>query len=108
MGRPLNCRVSDPTLSLLRRLGPDRVSVKLSGAYRLGRVKPQALAQSLLAELGPEALLWGSDWPCTNFETWADYPALYASLSQWLGDQHVELVLCANPLRLYWGTGPDA
>jgi predicted TIM-barrel fold metal-dependent hydrolase len=38
------------------------------------------MAHLLVQELGPSALLWGSDWPCTNFEAWADYQALYASL----------------------------
>lgn len=107
MAKPLKPRPSDPTLRLLGRLGPGRVSVKLSGAYRLGDVDPQAIAHSLLEELGCSALLWGSDWPCTNFETWADYPNLYASLRQWLRQAHLEEVTRINPQRLYWGAGEE-
>ncbi len=107
MAKPLKPRPSDPTLRLLGRLGPGRVSVKLSGGYRLGDVDPQETAHSLLDELGCSALLWGSDWPCTNFENWADYPALHATLSQWLEPAHLEAVTRINPLRLYWGVGKE-
>jgi len=107
MAKPLKPRPSDPTLRLLGRLGPGRVSVKLSGGYRLGDVDPHEVAQSLLEELGCSALLWGSDWPCTNFETCADYPGLYASLTQWLQHAYLEEVTHINPLRLYWGVGKD-
>jgi len=103
MAKPLKPRPSDPTISLLGRLGPTRVSVKLSGGYRQRDADPQAVAHSLLEELGCSALLWGSDWPCTNFETWADYRMLYASLGQWLPEGHLQQVTRMNPLRLYWG-----
>jgi len=105
MAKPLRPRASDPTLRLLGRLGPERVSVKLSGAYRLGDVDPQETAHALLELLGCSALLWGSDWPCTNFEACADYSKLYASLAQWLRPAHLEEVTRMNPLRLYWGVG---
>jgi predicted TIM-barrel fold metal-dependent hydrolase len=103
MAKPHAPRPSDPTLRFLGRLGPDRVSVKLSAAYRLGGVNPRDVAQALLAELGPSALLWGSDWPCTNFESWADYAALFANLAYWLDLEATDAALCANPMRLYWG-----
>ena len=60
--------------------------IKLSGAYRLGGLDAGALARLWLAELGPRALLWGSDWPCTNHEAHADYPALWHALDDWLRD----------------------
>lgn len=103
MAKPLKPRASDPTLKLLGRLGPDRVKVKLSAGYRLGDVKPPEIAHALLAELGPSALLWGSDWPCTNFEHLANYSDLYRSLENWLPSQHFDAVLRLNPLSLYWG-----
>lgn len=103
MGKPLKASPVDPTLSWLKRWGADRVSVKLSGAYRMAHVNAQEWAQLLLAELGSSALLWGSDWPCTNFEAWADYPMLYASLAQWLGSEYVAEITRDNALRLYWG-----
>jgi predicted TIM-barrel fold metal-dependent hydrolase len=82
------------------------VYIKLSAAYRLqAELNPKDLAALWLGELGPQALLWGSDWPCTNFETKADYPALHGALEDWLGQDAgaVEAARSANPMRLYWG-----
>ena len=107
MAKPLKPLAGDPTLRLLGRLGPERVSVKLSGGYRLGAVDPRETARSLLEALGSSALLWGSDWPCTNFEAWADYPTLYGSLAQWLPQAHLDEVTRINPLRLYWRVGAE-
>jgi predicted TIM-barrel fold metal-dependent hydrolase len=103
MAKPLKAHPSDPTLRLLRRYGPDRVMVKLSGAYRQAGVDARDLAQVLLGELGASALLWGSDWPCTNHENCADYSRLRSSLDQWVGEGFVDEVISHNPLRLYWG-----
>ena len=105
MGKPLEVRAGDATISILRsrRRGP--VSVKLSGAYRLAGLDPRGLARLLLDELGPSALLWGSDWPCTNHEDQADYAALVESLTRWVGADLLNAVLCVNPMRVYWGTG---
>ncbi len=79
------------------------VHIKLSGAYRLGGVDPRQLAALWLAELGADALLWGSDWPCTNHEASAVYSQLRQALADWLsGDAGVaDAVLCHNPQRLY-------
>ena len=76
--------------------------VKLSGAYRLGGVDATQLARLWLDALGPSALLWGSDWPCTNHEQCADYTALFAQLQTWVGSQHLDTLLWHNPDRLYW------
>lgn len=103
MAKPLKGHSSDPTLQLLRRYGPERVMVKLSGAYRQAGVDAQTLAQVLLGELGPTALLWGSDWPCTNHENCADYSLLRRSLDQWVGEVAVDEIMNRNPMRLYWG-----
>jgi predicted TIM-barrel fold metal-dependent hydrolase len=82
------------------------VHVKLSAAYRLDAgLNAQPLARLWLGELGPHALLWGSDWPCTNHESQADYPALHAALGDWLGSDGdaVKAARSSNPMRLYWG-----
>ncbi|MEO8120138.1 MAG: amidohydrolase family protein [Rhodoferax sp.] len=118
-GKPAQVSQQDATVVALRqrsRLGgtghgasqPSKmqnVHVKLSAAYRLDPVvKPQTLARLWLDELGPQALLWGSDWPCTNHEAKADYPALHAALGDWLGQAPgvLEAVRSGNPRRLYW------
>lgn len=80
--------------------------VMLSGAYRQAaashRIGDQ-LASLWLSVLGRDRLLWGSDWPCTNFESEADYATLIAALRDWLPDSRDDLsALAANAQRLYW------
>ncbi|MDO8768353.1 MAG: amidohydrolase family protein [Burkholderiaceae bacterium] len=113
-GKPEKASLRDAAVVAVRQRsqtsdkGP-RLHVKLSAAYRLMQgLDPQAVAQLWLGELGPQALLWGSDWPCTNFEAQADYPQLHAALQDWLGQDSaaVEAARSGNPLRLYWG-GPE-
>jgi predicted TIM-barrel fold metal-dependent hydrolase len=80
--------------------------VTLSAAYRqAASVQPLCteLASLWLKELGAEQLLWGSDWPCTNFEPEGDYAALVAALSKWLADSSASVsALAATAQRLYW------
>lgn len=106
MAKPLGALPSDPTLQILHRYGPDRVMVKLSGAYRQAGVDAFDLAQALLGELGSSALVWGSDWPCTNHESCANYRSLRSSLTRWVGDSHSDEIMRVNPMRLYWGCNP--
>jgi predicted TIM-barrel fold metal-dependent hydrolase len=114
--KPAKASLQDATVVALRergrRGGAGGVHVKLSAAYRLGQgVSPQELAWLWRDELGLKALLWGSDWPCTNHESKADYPALHAALDDWLGGGDCKLlhaVRSANPMRLYWGVDLDA
>lgn len=79
--------------------------VTLSGAYRQAAARPLCgeLASLWLAELGPDQLLWGSDWPCTNFEAEADYAALAVGLRGWLTQGgSSQAALAANAQRFYW------
>ena len=106
MAKPLEARASDPTLQALKKhasLAP--VCVKLSGAYRLGGVNPRALTSLLLRELGSSALLWGSDWPCTNHEQFANFEALIAKAHEWIGAESFEQIMVHNPTQLYWDLG---
>lgn len=106
--KPLAAQQQDGTVQLLRKLTQQgrRVYVKLSGHYRLGAVSAKAMAQLWLQELGPTQLLWGSDWPCTNEESWANYGALHRVLLDALEDGYgggavVQAVLTQNPHQLY-------
>jgi predicted TIM-barrel fold metal-dependent hydrolase len=107
MGKPEAVSAADATVCAVRdrtRTGAAPVHIKLSGAYRLGGLDAGALARLWRAELGADRLLWGSDWPCTNHEAEADYPALLAALTDWLRDDAaVAQALVENPTRLYWG-----
>jgi predicted TIM-barrel fold metal-dependent hydrolase len=108
-GRPANASLQDDTIRAVQSrvvAASAQVYIKLSAAYRLqADINPNALAGLWLGELGENALLWGSDWPCTNFETKADYTALYGELQDWLKNDFVAIhaARSANPIRLYWG-----
>jgi predicted TIM-barrel fold metal-dependent hydrolase len=105
-GRPQRASRHDDTVKAVCARRQTPVMVKLSAAYRLlpGLITSE-LAKLWLGELGPSALLWGSDWPCTNHESQADYPQLVGALDEWLAQDEALLVSVrsANPLRLYWG-----
>jgi len=108
-GKPSQASAGDATVAAIRHrrrmAASGSVHVKLSGSYRLNAgLSPVELAGLWLQELGPQALLWGSDWPCTNHESRADYPALNAALTDWLGgdDRLAAQVRSTNPLGLYW------
>lgn len=104
MAKPSEAESDDPTiLSIKQRANSAPVYVKLSGAYRLGQVDSTRLASLLLNELGSDALLWGSDWPCTNHEAFGDFNALIEQAHAWLPVNIFEHVLWANPMKLYWG-----
>jgi predicted TIM-barrel fold metal-dependent hydrolase len=67
--------------------GGHAVFVKLSGAYRNAPADCQPFALRLLDDLGPDRLMWGSDWPWTNFEAHGfRFPALVEALTQWVPD----------------------
>lgn len=69
--------IADPAYAEVLKLGASgRVWVKLSGAYRNGPggAAFARLAYPLLRDaFGRERLMWGSDWPHTQFETVQDY-----------------------------------
>jgi predicted TIM-barrel fold metal-dependent hydrolase len=81
-----------------------RTFVTLSGHYRQAAgVDPAALAALWFNEMGARALLWGSDWPCTNFEAQAAYAGLRAKLNDWVeNDAQRGWVLAENAQALYW------
>ena len=108
-GRP------DPTLGtddpgfryLLSTGRTGRVWVKLSGAYRngnggVGERIAQAAVPLLRDSLGVDHLVWGSDWPHTQFESVVNYAAIRASLDAWLPDpRERRTVLVDVPVSLF-------
>ncbi len=102
MGKPNAASAQDASIAALcQRSKQSPVYVKLSGAYRLGGLNPRDIAQIWLNELGVDRLLWGSDWPYTNHESEANYPALFHALEDWIGVQDRHSVLVTNPESLY-------
>jgi predicted TIM-barrel fold metal-dependent hydrolase len=84
--------VHDPGFRFLLEAGASRrIWVKLSAAYRNGS-DAAALNVALAAipmlrnALGLERLMWGSDWPHTQFEESVDYRHVLNMLDVWLPD----------------------
>lgn len=106
-GRPdARTGVDDPGFRSLLEFGPSRkVWVKLSGAYRLGAKGwdvAAAAAPRLLGAFGLDRLLWGSDWPHTQFETVATPASALAELERWIPDAaDRRVVLRDTPNQLF-------
>ena len=85
-GRPsAELGVEDPGfLAILRAGQTGRVWVKMSGPYRFGHEAASACALKLAVDVGPERLVWGSDWPFTQFEDRVDYAQSLDWLFDWL------------------------
>jgi len=77
-----------PTFAALRSFAARHaVYVKLSAAYRNEPADCAPYSHWLLLELGPERLMWGSDWPWTGFERRGfGFADKVAALSQWVPD----------------------
>ena len=100
--------VDDPGFRyLLTRASTRRLWVKLSGAYRngpegIGDAMAEAAAPLLLRALGADRLLWGSDWPHTQFEQAEEYSEARAQLDRWIPDPVARLaVLRPTPAALF-------
>ncbi len=110
--KPRTASLADETVQATtsRQRTGGETYVTLSGAYRLGAGfgTPQKkfsadVAALWLDLLGRDRLLWGSDWPCTNYESEANYSRLRSELDQWLSDANERhAALHTNPERLYW------
>ncbi|NBW00202.1 MAG: amidohydrolase [Betaproteobacteria bacterium] len=102
MARPASASLGDETIKSLRMRRKRAVFVKLSAPYRLEGISASELAKVLLHELGPSALLWGSDWPFTNHESQVNYQMLFSALDKWLEGIYLDNILSANPQKLYF------
>lgn len=100
--------VEDPGFKYLLAQAPTRrLWVKLSGAYRngpdgIGDAIADAAAPQLLRAFGPERLLWGSDWPHTQFEHAEEYADARGQLDRWITDPAARrTVLETTPKALF-------
>lgn len=108
-GRPAPALgVDDPGFRFLLDAGTGRrVWVKLSGAYRSGGTdagrKIALTAAPLLRDaFGLDRLMWGSDWPHTQFEKRTDYLQTRHALDTWLADPgERRVVLVDTPAALF-------
>lgn len=100
--------VDDPGFRyLLSTAESGRVWVKVSGAYRNGAGgKGEAVALAamplLRSSFGPQRLVWGSDWPHTQFEKTMSYATTRAQLDTWMPDPRERaIVLGDTPVELF-------
>ncbi|HEX7685880.1 MAG TPA: amidohydrolase family protein [Trinickia sp.] len=105
--------VDDPGFRYLLSLGETRrVWVKVSGAYRNARKgagsdangseTARAAMPLLQSAFGLDRLIWGSDWPHTQFETVENYDAVYALMLELLPtERERRAVLVDTPARLF-------
>ena len=56
----------------------------------------------MLADAGPERLLWGSDAPFVGYEKRVDYARVLASFRSWVPDPAVRAAISRTALKLYF------
>jgi predicted TIM-barrel fold metal-dependent hydrolase len=100
--------VDDPGFRfLLDAAATRRVWVKLSGAYRNGAAgRGQQVALDAIPLLrtafGLDRLMWGSDWPHTQFEQNVGYGQTRRAIETWLPDpEERRIVLAETPRALF-------
>lgn len=100
--------VDDPGFGALLAAGRTRrVWVKISGAYRngtngRGETIAQAAMPRLKDALGLDRLVWGSDWPHTQFESQISYDKMWAFLDVLLPNAaDRKQVLVDTPAQLF-------
>jgi predicted TIM-barrel fold metal-dependent hydrolase len=102
--------------AMLRAVQTGRTWVKLSGGFRLpgpaawrddpdGDLESLAglVASALLAQVGPDRLLWGSDAPFVGYEKRVSYGDVLASYRRWVPDPAVRAQIDRTALKLYFG-----
>ena len=99
---------ADPGFAQLLAFGAgQRVWVKLSGAYRIGQGEDgprhaRDAAARLRDAFGAQRLVWGSDWPHTQFEAVASPARALADLVTWIPDEAERaIVLGRTPATLF-------
>ncbi|CAN5128472.1 amidohydrolase family protein [soil metagenome] len=91
---------------LLAGKSDGRLWVKLSGAYRngwkLGDPRARQATDALLDSLGPQRLVWGSDWPHTRFESRASIETALAQIRECVRDAvQLDAILGATAIALF-------
>jgi predicted TIM-barrel fold metal-dependent hydrolase len=85
----------------LRAIGSGRGWVKVSAPYRSAGCDHAALAARLLAEGGPEHVLWASDWPFVGHEGRVTYRAMIESFERVVPDAAAREKIGRTGARLY-------
>ncbi|WP_445493065.1 amidohydrolase family protein [Rhodopseudomonas sp. RCAM05734] len=97
--------ISDPGFVALTKLGATRrLWVKISAPYRTG-ADGERIARAaypvLRDALGRDRLLWGSDWPHTQFEGSQNYGKTLAFFTDMVGNAEDRAAILQNPRGLF-------
>lgn len=97
--------VSDPGFQSVLKLGATRnVWVKISAPYRNGAAGESFAKEAyplLRGAYGLDRLLWGSDWPHTQFEATQTYTKNRQFLDTLIADEHERAQVLASPRPLF-------
>ena len=87
--------------ALLAEGANGRTFVKVSAGYRSKGFDVASCAGALLAILGPRRLIWGSDWPFTQFESTASINTVVNELQRWIPDRSARDAMDATGIGLF-------
>jgi predicted TIM-barrel fold metal-dependent hydrolase len=73
----------------------------VSAGYRNKGLDVASCAGALLAVLGPRRLVWGSDWPFTQFEASASFAGVVNELRRWIPDREAHDAMDVTALGLF-------
>lgn len=73
---------------------------KFSAPYRFGSQEGKTCAGVLVDTVGTERIVWGSDWPWTQFEGRHTYADCLNWLSDWVAADDIQNVLTKNAAKL--------
>lgn len=100
--------LKDPGFEFLLSLGESgRVWVDISGPYRsaegqMGEEISATYLSSLRKSFGLERILWGSDWPCVQFEPWNNFESAVSFLKHVLPrTEDRQIILWNAPTGLF-------
>jgi len=89
--------------AVLRAVEGGRTWVKLSAAFRIATPDlARNLAGALLAQAGPERLVWGSDWPFAAFEDRMTYRQTLVDFAANVPDPSQRRAMDRTALKLYF------
>lgn len=96
---------ADPGFVALTKLGESRrLWVKVSAPYRIGEDGNRIARDAYLLlrdSLGRDRLLWGSDWPHTQFEATQSYAKNLAAFAEIVGNPEDRAAILQNPRGLF-------
>jgi predicted TIM-barrel fold metal-dependent hydrolase len=89
--------------AVLKAVAGGRTWVKLSAGFRLASPDfADSVASSLLKEVGPERLMWGSDWPFAAFENAVTYGSVLDDYYRAVPDSRIRRAIDRTALAFYF------